>query len=153
MAGHRGDRHDGGGLHSDAARHGIGEVLGTLRNVRNYRTLAVFLLAFLACAGLWIFRRAPMVYTAAWGLAIGGEVMLIVGIVSRCIIRSRPPITTPYEAILFIVAVILFFSEYANRQVLTQLGFKAICQVIAAAELPTELAAPGQCFGTNDITT
>ena len=32
---------------ADAARHGLGEVLTTLRNVRNYRTLAVFLLAFL----------------------------------------------------------------------------------------------------------
>ena len=31
----------------DAAQHGIGEVLTTLRNVRNYRILAMFLLAFL----------------------------------------------------------------------------------------------------------
>jgi len=31
----------------DAARHGIGEVMTTLRNVGNYRILAIFLLAFL----------------------------------------------------------------------------------------------------------
>lgn len=51
----------------------------------------------------------------------------------------------------FIVVVSLFFHEEANRQVLTQLGFKAICQVIAAAELPTRLAEVGQCFRENDI--
>ncbi|MEQ8354257.1 MAG: hypothetical protein RH942_01860 [Kiloniellaceae bacterium] len=51
---------------------------------------------------------------------------------------------------LLVVAISLFFHEEANRQVLTQLGFKAICQVIAAAELPTRLALPGQCFAEDN---
>jgi len=53
--------------------------------------------------------------------------------------------------LLLVVAVSLFFHDQASEQVLTQLGYKAICQVIAAADLPTRLVLPGQCFQTNDI--
>jgi hypothetical protein len=52
---------------------------------------------------------------------------------------------------LLVVAISLFFHLEADRQVLTQLGYKAICQVIAAAELPTRLVAAGQCFAETDI--
>jgi ABC-type transport system involved in cytochrome c biogenesis permease subunit len=45
--------------------------------------------------------------------------LLIAGIVMRCIIRSRPPVSTLYESILFIAAVcvlLALFIEYVNRQ-------------------------------------
>ena len=80
-----------------------------------------FVFAFLCCAFLWIKSRAKWVYRVAWATAISGEVMLITGIVLRCIIRSRPPITTPYEAILFIVGVgvmVMMFVEWTRRSVL-----------------------------------
>ena len=74
---------------------------------------------------LWI-RRLPARQAAAGAIFLGGVCLVV-------------------------VAVSLFFYEEADRQVLTQLGFKAICQVLAAAELPTGLAAPEQCFAENDI--
>jgi ABC-type transport system involved in cytochrome c biogenesis permease subunit len=45
--------------------------------------------------------------------------LLITGITIRCIIRSRPPISTLYETVLFIAAVcvvVALFLEYINRQ-------------------------------------
>ncbi|MGD1878790.1 MAG: hypothetical protein ACFB13_14985 [Kiloniellaceae bacterium] len=50
-----------------------------------------------------------------------------------------------------IVAIGLVLKAEANRVVLVQLGYKAICQLIAAAELPTRLVVPGQCFVEGDI--
>ncbi|CAN0400017.1 unnamed protein product, partial [Ectocarpus sp. 13 AM-2016] len=61
-------------------------------------------------------------------------------------------------ALIFLAAVfallavlVLYFKAEANRVVLVQLGYKAICQLIAAADLPTALVAPGQCFREGDI--
>ena len=57
--------------------------------------------------------------------------------------------------LLLVLAVILFFDAQSNRQALVQLGFKAICQVIAEANLPTKLAESGKCFaddGTSRLT-
>jgi hypothetical protein len=71
--------------------------------------------------------------------------------------RRLPPRQTGAGAaflggiLLIVAAVSLFFHEHANDQVLVQLGYKAICQVIAAAELPTRLVVPGQCFMKDDI--
>jgi energy-coupling factor transporter transmembrane protein EcfT len=53
--------------------------------------------------------------------------------------------------VVFIIVVGIFFHEKANDQVLTQLGYKAICQLIAAAELPTRLAEIDQCFRKDDV--
>jgi ABC-type transport system involved in cytochrome c biogenesis permease subunit len=80
-----------------------------------------FVLAFLCCAFLWIRGGVKPIYWIGWTAAISGEAMLVLGIVLRCVIRSRPPITTPYEAILFIVAVgvlIMMFVEWTRRSVM-----------------------------------
>ncbi|MBX7258468.1 MAG: cytochrome c biogenesis protein CcsA [Candidatus Hydrogenedentes bacterium] len=45
--------------------------------------------------------------------------LLVCGVVLRCIIRSRPPVTTLYETILFITAtavIVALFMEYADRR-------------------------------------
>lgn len=52
---------------------------------------------------------------------------------------------------VLLIAFILYFKAEANRLVLVQLGYKAICQLIAAADLPTRLVTAGQCFGEGDI--
>ena len=39
----------------------------------------------------------------------------------------------------------------ADRTVLVQLGYKAVCQLLAAAELPTRLVGTGQCFEAGHI--
>jgi len=81
------------------------------------RALYCFLFGFLGCAVLWI-KRNRWVYRGTCGLVIVGEGLLITGIVLRSVIRERPPVTTPYEAILFIVAVgvaVLTFTEHTRR--------------------------------------
>ncbi len=82
-----------------------------------YRALCCFLLAFVVCAIGWI-RRHGAIYASAWVLVVAGELLLVTGIVIRCLIRQRPPITTPYEAILFIIAVgvlVILFIEWIRR--------------------------------------
>jgi len=81
------------------------------------RALYGFLFGFLGCAALWI-KRKKWIYRGSCGLVLLGEALLITGIVIRCVIRERPPVTTPYEAILFLVAVgvgLLLFTEYTRR--------------------------------------
>lgn len=100
-----------------------------LGDMLSYYSLGAFhtllCLAVIATFALWI-RRLPK------RQALGGAAFLA-------------------GVFLLVVAISLFFHEEANRQVLTQLGYKAVCQVVAAAELPTRLAMPGQCFAENDI--
>lgn len=54
-------------------------------------------------------------------------------------------------AFVLLVVLVFYFKAEANRVVLVQLGYKAICQLIAAADLPTALVAAGQCFKEGDI--
>jgi energy-coupling factor transporter transmembrane protein EcfT len=100
-----------------------------LGDMLSYFSLAAFhsllCLAVVVTFAIWL-RRLPR------HQALGGVVFLGLGL-------------------LLVVAVSLFFQNQASEQVLTQLGYKAICQVIAAAELPTRLVLPGQCFHVDDI--
>lgn len=84
-----------------------------------YYGLVFYLVGFLLVALTWMFPRRK-------GLAMGALVFLFVplsfhtyGIVLRCIIRERPPVTTLYETILFISAVavlIAIIMEFMNRR-------------------------------------
>jgi len=78
-----------------------------------------FVLSFVLVAVTWlnlgskILGRASVVAVLIpWGL-------LVTGIVYRCIIRNRPPISTLYETILFITAAVVLVAlllEWLNRQ-------------------------------------
>jgi len=78
-----------------------------------------FILSFLVAALSWLNLRSKLL---SWATAISVFVpwtLLVAGIVYRCIIRGRPPVTTLYETILFITAVavvVAMFLEYVNRQ-------------------------------------
>jgi len=84
-----------------------------------YWSLILFVLAFLVAAVSWMIpynRFVGKIYPLF--LAPPG-ILLIAAITYRCIIRSRPPVSTLYETILFITAVIVvvaFIIEYMNRQ-------------------------------------
>lgn len=115
-----------GELQSMLMRRAIerGEYGGIDREVRFYeadwfgKALYCFLLGFLFCSLLWIRPRTRLFYFAAAGLAATGQAVLLTGIISRCVLRGRPPVTTPYEVILFVVAVAIFiamFVEYTRR--------------------------------------
>jgi ABC-type transport system involved in cytochrome c biogenesis permease subunit len=78
-----------------------------------------FLLAFIVVALSWMlpFNRWWRYATQAALVVPTG--MLITGIVIRCIIRERPPVSTLYETILFITAVavvVALIIEQMNRQ-------------------------------------
>ena len=62
----------------------------------------LLVLAFILLAVTWLVPSAKKVLRAAWGLIGIAEILIIFGIVLRCIIRGRPPVSTLYETILFI---------------------------------------------------
>lgn len=82
-------------------------------------SLMLFVLAFVVAAVSWMVpysKGLSKIYPLF--LAPPG-IVLIAAITYRCIIRGRPPVSTLYETILFITAVIVvvaFIIEYMNRQ-------------------------------------
>ncbi len=79
----------------------------------------LFVLCFLIAAVTWARPQNEMLRRVALGMLTLPTTLLIAGIVMRCIIRSRPPVSTLYESILFITAVVVvlaMFIEYVNRQ-------------------------------------
>jgi ABC-type transport system involved in cytochrome c biogenesis permease subunit len=67
----------------------------------------IFLVGFVAVALTWVspgsgFEKGSRI--AAWGLLGTAIVLAVTGVVIRCLIMQRPPITTLYETILFIGA-------------------------------------------------
>ena len=92
-----------------------------------YRALLCFVLSFLLCAGSWLAPKSAWLARGIWATLIGGTGLLVLGIVLRCIIRQRPPVSTLYETILFITAVCVIVAmaiEAMNRD--------RVAQVVAA---------------------
>jgi len=80
--------------------------------------LVFYLLGFLLVALSWLGHRRWMTW-GIWGSVSAATVLVIVGITLRCILRSRPPVSTLYETILFIAAcavLVALFIEWINRQ-------------------------------------
>ncbi len=81
-------------------------------------SLILFLFSFLLVASSWLktslyLNRSIVVVIST------AEILLIMGIILRCVIRSRPPVSTLYETILFITSVGVFIAllmEYVNRE-------------------------------------
>ena len=67
-----------------------------------YRALLLFVAAFVAVAISWFRPRSRWFALPPWGLSVGGVAVLVYGIVIRCIVRQRPPISTLYDTILFV---------------------------------------------------
>lgn len=115
-----------------AASRGEGTRLGlelTLHRANLFSwSLVAFLFSFVGMAFTWLWpapvgRLARAAVTTARAVASGalaaGTLALIAGIVMRCIIRGRPPVSTLYETLLFITAVVVVVSvavEWINRQ-------------------------------------
>lgn len=84
-----------------------------------YRALQLFGVAFLFCALGWMLPRAGWISAAIWVPALLAEGLLITGIVMRCILRSRPPVSTLYETILFIAGtgvLVALVTEWITRK-------------------------------------
>ncbi len=79
----------------------------------------LFILSFLVAALSWLNLRSRVLGWATATLVVAPWALLVTGIVYRCIIRGRPPISTLYETILFITAVsvlVALFIEAVNRR-------------------------------------
>jgi ABC-type transport system involved in cytochrome c biogenesis permease subunit len=77
----------------------------------------IFLVGFIAVALTWISpgsRFDKIAKFSAWLLLGTATVLSVVGVVIRCIIMQRPPITTLYETILFIGASVALFGLIAE---------------------------------------
>ncbi|GAB4373563.1 MAG: hypothetical protein Kow00114_35580 [Kiloniellaceae bacterium] len=90
----------------------------------------------------------------SYGALAAVHTLLCLGIVAAFalwILRLAAP--QRHAALAFLAAVLtlilafgLIVAAQSDHVVLVQLGYKAACQLLAAAELPTPLIAPGQCF-------
>jgi ABC-type transport system involved in cytochrome c biogenesis permease subunit len=83
------------------------------------KALAMFLGAFLFAALSWMAPGRGWLQAPVWLFGLGGLGYLTVGIVLRCILRDRPPVSTLYETILFITAVgvaVAMVTEWIQRQ-------------------------------------
>jgi len=83
------------------------------------RALYVFLIGFVALAASWLWPRNRWINRALWSFAILGAVLVTWGIVLRCILRGRPPVSTLYETIIFITGVAVISSlaiEWMNKR-------------------------------------
>jgi len=79
----------------------------------------LYVLSFLLVAISWLAPKNKALGRAAVAALIVPTLLLITGIILRCIIRARPPVSTLYETILFITAIITvcaLIMEYVNRE-------------------------------------
>jgi ABC-type transport system involved in cytochrome c biogenesis permease subunit len=81
--------------------------------------LGLFSLAFLVTAIGWMRPRWSWLHRASVALTAGGTLALIVAIVMRCMIRSRPPVSTLYETVLFVTEIgttVALVLEWIHRE-------------------------------------
>jgi len=111
---------------SEAAERGEGEQIAREHsfNERNpiLNSMVVFVIGFVLVAFGWLGSATghiPRIFSWAGGIVtVIGLGLLISGIVTRCIIRSRPPISNLYETIIFITAFavgLLLLIEWVQR--------------------------------------
>jgi len=96
--------------------------------------LVLFLMAFLVLAASWLWPQKKWVMRSLWTLSILGAGLITYGIVLRCILRGRPPVSTLYETILFITGTAVISGlviEWINRR---RIGI-AVAVMIGAAGL------------------
>ncbi len=89
-----------------------------------YISLLLFLFSFLTVIVNLLLPRFKLLYLGSWALQVAGLGLLTYGIVIRCVIRGRPPVSTLYESFLFITAVgvmLLMVTEWINRKRIAQL--------------------------------
>jgi len=83
------------------------------------RSLAFFLLSFVAIGFVWLRPKGKWLYRISFGAATAAVALTVTAIVVRCVIRGRPPVSTLYETVLFVTAcgvLVALFMEAVNRQ-------------------------------------
>ncbi len=83
-----------------------------------YYSLCFYVLCFLGVAASWVRPKSLLLYRSDLFLLALPTVLLAIAIAMRCTIRLRPPVTTLYETILFVVwsaIVVCLFIEWIQR--------------------------------------
>ncbi|MDX9972588.1 MAG: cytochrome c biogenesis protein CcsA [FCB group bacterium] len=84
-----------------------------------YNALTLYLLSFLVVALLWVRPKSRILGILAPITIAAPTILVLVGITLRCIIRSRPPVSTLYETVLFVTASVVIVAlaiEWMNRR-------------------------------------
>ncbi|MHC5066789.1 MAG: cytochrome c biogenesis protein, partial [Planctomycetota bacterium] len=84
-----------------------------------YKSLLFFGGSFLLVLFSWLRPKNRVMPKLLWVGSSIGLGILVWGIVVRCILRSRPPVSTLYETILFITAVVVIvclLMEWMNKR-------------------------------------
>ena len=84
-----------------------------------YRSLILYLFGFVMVAITWARPKMKRLFTVALATTSAGFVIHTAGIVMRCIIRSRPPISTLYETVIFVAGaavIVSLFIELVDRR-------------------------------------
>lgn len=84
-----------------------------------YRSLYLYVIAFLLCAVGWLAPGQRWLWWGAWAFTTLAVLLDSYGITMRCIIRQRPPVVTLYDTILFITAssvLVGLFIEWLTKQ-------------------------------------
>ena len=78
-------------------------------------SLVFYLLGFVLAAVGWLAPRKRWLGYGVWGSTGVAVVLAIVGITMRCIIRSRPPVVSLYDTILFVTTCVVLVSLLMER--------------------------------------
>jgi ABC-type transport system involved in cytochrome c biogenesis permease subunit len=84
-----------------------------------YRALQIFVLGFLLCAFGWLRPQMKLLYLGGWATSVIGAGLVVAGLTVRCILLSRPPVSTLYETIVFITAtavLVALVAEAINKR-------------------------------------
>ncbi len=79
-----------------------------------HKALILYLLAFVVVALTWLLPENNFMTRTAWMITITPLLISIAGIVVRCIIRGRPPVSTLYETTLFVPTVAIIIALAAE---------------------------------------
>lgn len=79
-----------------------------------HKALILYLLAFIVVALTWLLPENNFLTRTAWMVTVIPLLISIAGIVVRCIIRGRPPVSTLYETTLFVPTVAIIVALAAE---------------------------------------
>lgn len=83
------------------------------------KSLVFYLIAFALLGVTWLRPQWRWLEVAAWVMLWGTLALHTYGVVQRCLIRERPPISTLYETVIFITAtgvLTMLLIEHMNRR-------------------------------------
>ncbi|NRA37403.1 MAG: hypothetical protein HRU15_04635, partial [Planctomycetes bacterium] len=112
-----------------------------------YRSLYFYIAAFIVLMLFWIMHGKRW-YQASFALFACGVFLHLSGVVMRCIIMSRPPVSTLYESIIFASLIAVLFGlavEYCRKDTFALLA--ALIIGIVLQFIGFSYAAEGDTMG------